>query len=101
MSKLPWRGGAPRSMSPTGAPAPPASALPPAMTREQGIRGRDGAIDWVLLVTGYVRESVARLSDETLSCGRLAAQQATAITSALYQLDHSLCDREVEPEPAA
>ena len=78
-----------------------ASALPPAMTREQGIRGNDGAIDWVLLVTGYARESVAHLSDEALSAGRLAARQATAITSALYQLDHALCDRELEPGPTA
>jgi len=78
-----------------------ASALSPAMTREQGIRGNDGAVDWVLLVTGYARESVARLSDEALSAARLAARQATAITSALYQLDHALCEREVEADGAA
>lgn len=78
-----------------------AAALPPAMTREQAIRGADGAVDWVLLVTGYDAERVARLSENALSAERLAARGASATTRALYQLDVALTDREVEPAPAA
>ena len=36
------------------------AALTPEMTQEQRIRGKDGGVDWVLLVTGYDDARVSR-----------------------------------------
>ena len=71
------------------------SALPPDMTKEQSIRGNDAGVDWVLFVTGYSTDVVVRLAENHLSATRLGERNAVGTTSAIYQLDHSLTDREV------
>ncbi len=71
------------------------SALTPAPTNEQRIRGQDAAVDWVLLVTGYSAEGVASLSTGALSVPRLEQAGAAGIAAGTYQLAYSLTDREV------
>ena len=53
-----------------------ASATDAAMTREQEIRGRDGALDSALLVTGYDVGAVAALAGGALQAGEFAAHGA-------------------------
>ena len=54
------------------------SALAPAMTAEQQIRGRDAGIEWVLLVTGYDEDSVRSLLDAELRSAALQQHGAAA-----------------------
>lgn len=49
-----------------------------ALTTEQKIRGGDQAADWVLLVTGYESDTLARWSDQHLSGPALQALGAQA-----------------------
>jgi hypothetical protein len=55
-----------------------AAALDADMTREQEIRGRDGALDSALLVTGYDAGVVAALADGMLQARRFVAHGALA-----------------------
>lgn len=48
------------------------NTLLPQMTREQALRGRDGAVDSALLVTGYEDETVAALATNELAPERFA-----------------------------
>jgi hypothetical protein len=62
-----------------------------AMTREQTIRGRDGAVEWVVLVTGYDAGAVARLAQEDLAAERFLANGAEqAPLAAAYRLAYAL-----------
>ena len=71
------------------------AALTPEETQEQRIRGKDLAVDWVVLVSGFNRERVASLADDELSRSPLAQHSATDITQAIYQMDYALTDREL------
>jgi hypothetical protein len=71
------------------------AAATPAMTNEQRIRGADAGADWALVLTGYRREALARLSEAGDFVDRLAVHGATEIHSALYQLDYSLSASEL------
>ena len=66
------------------------AALNPELTQEQRIRGKDGAIDWVLLVTGYRADSVTRLAADELSTAQLEQHGATRIAAGCYTMMHSL-----------
>lgn len=67
-----------------------AAALNPELTQEQRIRGQDGPIDWVLLVTGYRVECVTRLANDELSTAQLEQHGATRIAAGCYTMMHSL-----------
>ena len=71
------------------------SGLQAELTAEQRIRGKDAGVDSVLLVTGYSAQNVAELAENTLATAALERLGASAVTSSLYQLGHSLTDREV------
>ncbi len=71
------------------------AVLAPQMTREQEIRGRDAAVDWVLLVTGYSSERVMSLSDKELHAERIARYGALhGQVAGIYRLEFSISDRE-------
>ena len=71
-------------------------ALAPTMTNEQRIRGADAGIDWAILVTGYSRDSVARLSAAELDALRLAEHGAVDVQHAVYRIDYSLTRDEID-----
>jgi hypothetical protein len=66
------------------------NALPAAMTREQAIRGRDGAVVAALWVSGYDAGVVAALAAEELSAQSLAECGAAAVEHAVFALAYSL-----------
>lgn len=66
------------------------SALAPQMTQEQQIRGADGAVDWVLVVTAYRDGALADLAAVGLAVPALAARGATQASDATYQIDYVL-----------
>ena len=70
-------------------------AAQPPMTKEQAIRGKDAEIPWVLLVTGYGEDAVARIADEELAAERFEKHGGAAKSvRGRYRLDYSLTDRE-------
>lgn len=71
------------------------AAATPEETKEQRIRGKDSAVDWVVLVSGFNRERVASLADDELGCAALERHGATGVALALYQMDYALTDREL------
>ena len=71
------------------------SALAPAMTNEQRIRGSDAGLDWALLVTGYADAALQDIAGRDLEDGRLVASGASRATSALYRLQYMLTNRDV------
>ena len=71
-----------------------ATARQPGLTVEQRIRGQDAAIDWVLLVSGYDTSVVDELGANALAAEELERHGATEIVSGIYQLAHSLTERE-------
>jgi hypothetical protein len=71
-------------------------AVTPPMTNEQRIRGADAGIDWVLLVTGYSEDALANLMGAELGNARLEEQGATGILGAMYRMEYSIVDRDVE-----
>ena len=71
-----------------------ATARQPGLTVEQRIRGKDAAIDWVLLVSGYAASVVDELAGNALATEELERHGATGIVSGIYQLAHSLTERE-------
>ena len=76
------------------------AASHPTLTTEQRIRGKDAAVDWVLLVTGYDTGQVANISANALSVEELQSHGATGIVWGIYQMVHSLSDGEAAaPKP--
>lgn len=65
------------------------------LTVEQRIRGLDGAIDWALLVTGFVRQHVEALAADALSASALERRGASGVASGIYQLVHCVSDRDL------
>ena len=74
------------------------AALTPEETKEQRIRGKDCAVDWVVLVSGFNREQVASLADGELCRQQLEQHGAIDVAEGLYQMDYSLTDRELSQE---
>lgn len=70
------------------------AALKPELTKEQRIRGKDAGVDWVFLVTGYNAESVNLLTKNEFSEEQLEKRGAFGMVTGLYQMGHSLTDRE-------
>lgn len=66
------------------------NALPAPMTREQAIRGRDGAVPSALWVTGYEADRVAALAADELSVPSLVQRGAAAVEVAVFGLAHAL-----------
>lgn len=71
------------------------SALVPAATNEQSIRGTDAPVDWALLVTGYSRASLESVADNELSKARLEQQAAAEPVRGLYRIAYALTDTEI------
>ena len=57
-------------------------AAAPPMTREQALRGRDQAMPWLMLVTGYAAEALEGLAGELRAAGGVAG------TAGRYRLHH-------------
>lgn len=73
-------------------------AAKPPMTKEQGIRGKDAEIPWVLLVTGYNLEALARIADDELCVEQFKEHGGSSESvRGRYRLDFSLTDRELAP----
>lgn len=72
------------------------AGLQAAITNEQRIRGRDAAVDWALLVTGYSSERIAALAAEDLHPEQLERHGASAATAALYRMEFSLSELEAK-----
>jgi hypothetical protein len=72
------------------------SALAPAMTSEQRIRGVDSGVDWALLATGYQPDALSHLEQAELSAVELERHGASSVVSALYQGAYSLSADEVD-----
>jgi len=70
------------------------TALTPEMTKEQRIRGKDGGVDWILLITGHDAEAIGRLSVTGLSAVVLEQHGGINLASGIYQLNHSLSSNE-------
>jgi len=70
------------------------AAAKPEFTHEQVIRGKDAGVYWVVLVTGYDLPSVEALASKELSVPQLECRGATGVATGIYQMRHSLSDRE-------
>ncbi len=70
------------------------AALTPEMTQEQRIRGKDGGVDWVLLVTGYDEAAVREIAENVLSVISLEERGSINLVSGLYRMGHSLSSQE-------
>ena len=71
-------------------------ALTPPMTNEQRIRGADAGVDWALLVTGYNQDALESLMRSDLGNAPLEGHGATGVLGALYRLEYSMVQREVD-----
>lgn len=71
-------------------------ALTPPMTNEQRIRGADAGIDWALLVTGYSQDALANLRRVDLGDAQLEKHGATGVLGAMYRMEYSIIQREVD-----
>ena len=60
------------------------------MTREQALRGRDGAVHSALWVTGYEAEALEAVAAEDLGAARLAPHGVIAVDHAVFGLAHLL-----------
>jgi hypothetical protein len=65
-------------------------ALPAGMTREQALRGRDGAVHSALWVTGYEAGALEAVVAEDLGAARLAQNGVIAVDHAVFGLAHLL-----------
>ena len=70
------------------------AALTPEVTQEQRIRGKDGGVDWVLLVTGYDETAVADLAAGDLSTDSVEGRGSINVVSGIYCMGHSLTAEE-------
>jgi hypothetical protein len=66
------------------------------MTNEQRIRGADAGVDWALFLTGYSQDALARVMQADLATGKLEGHGAMGVTDAMYRMDYSLTDREID-----
>ncbi|HLX81035.1 MAG TPA: hypothetical protein VKS43_10660 [Burkholderiales bacterium] len=73
------------------------AALAPPSTNEQRIRGKDSAMHWTLLVTGYSTGKVASLAEKEFSAEALEKHGATKHAAGIHRLEYSLTAREVLP----
>ncbi len=71
-------------------------AVTPRMTNEQRIRGADAGVDWALVVTGYSQEALASLKQADLGNAQLEKHGATGVLDAMYRMDYSIVQREVD-----
>jgi hypothetical protein len=71
-------------------------ALTPQMTNEQRIRGADAGVDWALLVTGYSQDSLTSLIQADLGNAQLEKHGATGVLGAMYRMEYSIIQREVD-----
>ena len=71
-----------------------AAALTPEITQEQRIRGKDGGVDWVLLVTGYDANAIDELAGSGLSSGEIERHHGINVVSGIYRMGHSLSAQE-------
>ena len=71
-------------------------ALTPQMTNEQRIRGADARVDWALLVTGYSQDALASLMQADLGTAQLEMHGATGVLGAMYRMEYSIIQREVD-----
>ena len=71
------------------------AALTPEITKEQRIRGKDGEIDWVLLVTGHDEKTIAKLAEAELALGKIEHHGATNLITGQYRMVHSLLSQEI------
>jgi hypothetical protein len=69
--------------------------LTPPITNEQRIRGADAGIDWALLVTGYSQDALENLMRVDLGNAQLEKHGATAVLAAMYRMEYSITQREV------
>lgn len=76
------------------------AAVTAKMTTEQRIRGADAAFDWALLFTGYSEDAVASLVRSDFGRARLQRHGALEPVDAVYRLQYSLTNRELDGEPA-
>ena len=60
------------------------------MTREQALRGRDGAVHSALWVTGYDVDAIAALAADDLRKERLTGYGAEAVEHTGFRLAYSL-----------
>lgn len=78
------------------------SGLTPAMTGEQKIRGKDAAVDWALVVTGYDAASVAAVAEQELGGAELErAGAAGERIASTYRLDYAIVPGAGSPRSAA
>jgi len=71
-------------------------ALAPPTTNEQRLRGVDAGVDWALLVTGYSEDALAGLMRVDLGNAQLEMHGATGTLGAMYRMDYSLIQRELD-----
>jgi len=71
-------------------------ALTPPMTNEQRIRGADASVDWAVFLTGYSQGALADVMQADLGSMKLEEHGARGVIDAMYRMDYSLTDREVD-----
>jgi hypothetical protein len=71
------------------------TAITPAMTSEQRVRGADAGFDSALLITGYDSETLESVGHADLGVERLARQGAEGVQNAMYRVDYMLNSSEV------
>ena len=70
-------------------------AAQPPMTKEQAIRGKDAEMPWVVVVTGYDEDAVARSVDGEIGGSRMAEHGgAAASIQGRYRMHGLLVDGE-------
>lgn len=70
------------------------AALTPEMTREQRIRGKDGGVDWVLLVTGYAQAAVEQIAATAFAADAMERRGGINVVSRIYRMGHALSAQE-------
>jgi hypothetical protein len=72
------------------------AAVTPTMTNEQRIRGADADVDWALFLNGYSEDALTRFQQFDLGSLQLQRHEASEAVIAMYQLQYSLTNRELE-----
>ena len=72
------------------------AAVAPQVTNEQRIRGVDASVAWALLATGYSQSSLESLAEAELCDAQLEKRGAGGMVSALYRVDYTLTQRDVD-----
>ena len=66
------------------------------VTNEQRIRGKDAAVDFAVVVTGYDVESLASLGKTGLHSGEFERRGAASVTSGVYRIAHTLSKADLQ-----